>query len=406
MNETKIQVYGYRWIGLLLFMFVNITLQMLWISFAAVTSKATTFYNVDELLILLLSMSFMVVYIPITFLASWLIDKHGFKIGAGVGALLAAIFGFLRFFAFTNYTLVLIFQIGIAISQPFVLNSITKLSSNWFPESERTTATGLSLISQFLGIALGMLITPILVIGNDLGLMLLIYGIIAMISGILFLVFAKDKPPTQPSKEVTSEKVFISEGLKQLFTNKQFLILVIIFFIGLGTFNMISSYIELIIIPKGYGSEEAGLLGGLMLFGGIIGAIIMSALSDKFKKRKILILISVLIAAISLFVLAFTNDITLLYLSSFLLGFGILSAGPVALEYAVEKTRPVPESSSNGILMMIGQVGGIIFILGLVDFTFNGDYLPALLLLAGLTVGILILGFFLKDTKPKNGLIV
>lgn len=402
MNETKIQVYSYRWIELLLFMFVNITLQMLWISFAPVTSIAEVFYNVDELSILILAMSFMVVYIPITFLASWLIDKHGFKIGAGIGALLAAVFGFLRFFAFTNYSIVLIFQIGIAISQPFVLNSITKLSSNWFPESERTTATGLSIISQFLGIALGMLITPILVTGNDLGLMLLLYGIITMISGILFLIFAKDKPSTPPSEVDTSEKVFMSEGLKQLFTNKQFLILVLVFFIGLGTFNMISSYIELIIIPRGYGVEEAGILGGIMLFGGIIGAIVMSALSDKFKKPKILILTSVLIAVISLFLLTFTSDIILLYMSSFLLGFGILSAGPVALEYAVEITRPVPESSSNGILMMIGQVGGILFILGLVDFTFNGDYFPALLLLACLTVGIFILGFFLKDTKPKT----
>ena len=125
MNESKIQVYSYRWIELLLFMFVNITLQMLWISFAAVTFEAMAFYNVEELLILLLSMSFMIVYIPITFLASWLIDKHNFKIGAGIGALLAAIFGLLRFFAFTNYVLVLIFQIGIAISQPFILNSIT-----------------------------------------------------------------------------------------------------------------------------------------------------------------------------------------------------------------------------------------------------------------------------------------
>ncbi|MFX1453998.1 MAG: MFS transporter [Promethearchaeota archaeon] len=402
MTETNIQVYSYRWIELILFMFVNITLQMLWISFAAVTIESTIYYGVDELLILLLSMSFMIVYIPITFLASWMIDKYEFKIGAGIGAILAAIFGFLRFFAFTNYTLVLIFQIGIGISQPFILNSITKLSSNWFPESERTTATGLSLISQFLGIAFGILITPILVPGNDLGLMLLIYGIIAIISGILFLIFAKDKPPSPPSELISSEKVFMSKGLKQLFTNKQFLILVIIFFIGLGTFNMITSYIELIIIPRGYGAGEAGILGGLMLLGGIIGAIVMSALSDKFKKRKILIIISILIAVISLFILSFTSDITLLYLSSFLLGFGILSAGPVALEFAVEQTRPVPESSSNGILMMIGQVGGILFILGLVDFTLNGDYFPALLLLAILMVAVLILVFFLIEKKRET----
>ncbi|MFX0080517.1 MAG: MFS transporter [Candidatus Hodarchaeota archaeon] len=401
MSEINIQVYRYRWTVLLLFMFVNITLQILWISFAAVTLEAMAFYNVDEIFILLLSMSFMIVYIPITFLASWLIDKYDFKIGAGIGATLAGTFGLLRFFAFTDYSLVLIFQIVIAIGQPFVLNSITKLSSNWFPESERTTATGLSLISQFIGIALGMIITPMLVAGDDLMLMLFIYGMIALISCILFLIFAKSKPPTPPSKEAISEKVLMSEGLRQLFTNKHFLILVILFFIGLGAFNMISSYIELIIDPKGYGAEEAGMLGGIMLLGGIIGAIIMSTLSDKYKKRKTLILTSVLIAGISLFGLAFTSDLILLYIFSSLLGFGILSAGPVALEYAVDITRPVPEASSNGILLMVGQMGGILFILGLVDFTYNGDYFPALILLGFLIVILFILGFFLKETNKE-----
>lgn len=399
MSELNIEVYSYRWTVLLLFMFVNITLQMLWISFAAVTVEATVFYNVDELFILLLSMSFMVVYIPITFLASWLIDKYNFKIGAGIGAVLAGVFGILRFFAFKNYSLVLAFQIGIAIGQPFVLNSITKLSSNWFPESERTTATGLSLISQFIGIALGMLVTPMLVAGNDLKLMLLIYGYIALDSCILFLIFAKSEPPTPSSKGVTKERVLMSEGLKQLFRNKQFLILVLLFFIGLGAFNMITSYIELIIVPKGYGAEEAGILGGIMLFGGMIGAITMSTISDKLKKRKVLILISVLIAAISLFGFAFFDDIILLYTFSSLIGFGILSAGPVALEYAVDATRPVPEASSNGILLMVGQIGGILFILGLVDFTINGDYFPALILLGCLIVLLFILGFFLKETN-------
>ena len=160
MTETNIQIYRSRWKVLLLFMFVNITLQMLWISFASITIEAAAFYGVAELEILFLSLVFMIAYIPVTFLASWIIDKYDFRIGAGIGVILAGIFGFLRFFAGNDYMLLLIFQIGIAIGQPFLLNSITRLSANWFPESERTSATGLSMISQFIGIMLGVLITP------------------------------------------------------------------------------------------------------------------------------------------------------------------------------------------------------------------------------------------------------
>ncbi|MFX1410128.1 MAG: MFS transporter [Promethearchaeota archaeon] len=401
MNEKSVEIYGYRWVVLLLFMLVNITMQILWISFAPVRSVAATFYEVDELFIDLLAMSFMVVYIPITFLSAWIIDKFGFRIGAGIGAIIAGIFGLLRFFAFEDYLLLLLFQIGIGIGQPFILNAVTKLSANWFPDNERTTATGIALISQFLGIALGMFITPIIVSGDDLLPMLLIYGILSLITGMIFVIFVKNKPPTPPSRELMEEKVFKGEGLKQLFTNKQFIILFILFFLGLGIFNTITTYIEGIVDPRGYDPDFAGILGALMLLGGIVGCVIMSTLSDKYKKRKILLLISLFIATISLFLITFTDDAIMLLTFGFLLGFGLLSAGPVGLEYAVDITKPVPEASSNGMLMMVGQIGGIIFILSLEDVKVNNDYLPALLIQAILLVIALIIVFFLKEKSRE-----
>ena len=382
-------------------MLENITLQILWISFAPVRSLAIIFYGVDALSIDLLAMSFMIVYIPITFLSTWIIHKYGFKIGAGIGAIIAGIFGILRFVAFDDYLIVLLFQIGVGVGQPFILNAVTKLSANWFPYNERTTATGLALISQFLGIALGMFITPFLVIGNNLLPMLLIYGIISIISGVIFVLFVKDKPPTPPSIEITEEKVLVTEGLKDLFRNKSFIILFILFFLGLGIFNTITTYIEGIVLPRGHDQNFAGMLGALMLIGGIIGCVIMSTISDKYKKRKILLIISLLIATTSLFIITFTVDALMLSILGFLLGFGILSAGPVGLEYAVDLTKPVPEASSNGMLMMIGQVGGILLILSLESVKISNDYWPALLIQAILLVVALILSFLLKETKKE-----
>ena len=203
MSKEEIQIYGFRWIVLLLFMFTNITLQILWITYASVTSYAIAFYGVEEIEIFLLSGIFMIVYIPVTFLASWSIDKYDFKIGAGIGAILAGIFGFLRFLAGPSFMLVLIFQIGIAIGQPFVMNSVTKMSNNWFPKSERTTATGLGMIAMFLGIAMGLVLTPFIVEAFNFQAMILIYGILALSSGILFIIFVKNKPPTPPSTDRT-----------------------------------------------------------------------------------------------------------------------------------------------------------------------------------------------------------
>ena len=92
----------------------------------------------------------------------------------------------------------------------------------------------------------------------------------------------------------------------------------------------------------------------------------------------------------------------MLYVSGFLLGFGLLSVGPVLLEYAVDITVPVPEASSNGILMVIGSISGIIFIVAFERFTTpSGDYLPALIVLSVLSLVSFLLSIFLKDLKKE-----
>jgi predicted MFS family arabinose efflux permease len=380
----------------------GISLQIMWISYATVTLEAATYYSVGEFEILFLSTIFMITYIPVSFIATWLINRFGFRIGVGLGAMINGVFGFLRVLVGPNYPLVLIVQIMISLSQPFFLNSVSLLSKNWFPESERNTSTGLSVISQLLGIAIGMVLTPILVIAFNLEVMLFIYGLYSLIIGVVFVIFARDEPPTPPSIRVNKEDTEVKGGLKLLFLSKQFVIISIIFFVGLGAFNMVSTYIELIVSPRGLSAIEVGNLGGLMILGGIIGATLMSTLADKLRKRALLIKISLLIAVVSFTVISFANTTPLLYVTGFLLGFGLLSVGPVLLEYAVDVTVPVPEASSNGMLMVIGSISGILFILGFEGFTTpSGDYFPALIVLSILSLVSFVLSLFLKDVKKE-----
>ena len=74
MTKDKLQVYGYRWILLIIFMLGNISLQILWISYATVTLEAASYYGVHEFEILFLSTIFMITYIPVSFIATWFIN--------------------------------------------------------------------------------------------------------------------------------------------------------------------------------------------------------------------------------------------------------------------------------------------------------------------------------------------
>ena len=52
-------------------------------------------------------------------------------------------------------------------------------------------------------------------------------------------------------------------------------------------------------------------------------------------------------------------------IASFTLGFFVMSAGPIGFQYAAEVCHPAPESSSQGILLWIGQLSGMLFVTGM-----------------------------------------
>ena len=94
MAETKTIIYPYRWVVLSVFSFLNITIQILWISFASITLPAARFYNVGDLQIGMLAMVFMIVFIPLSLPVSWMIDTLGFRKSVNIGALIMAVFEF------------------------------------------------------------------------------------------------------------------------------------------------------------------------------------------------------------------------------------------------------------------------------------------------------------------------
>jgi sugar phosphate permease len=77
------------------------------------------------------------------------------------------VFGVLRGLAGANYSLVLLSTIGIAIAQPFLLNTWTKVPARWFSLDERATAVGLVTLSNLVGTGLGMILTPLVITRLD-----------------------------------------------------------------------------------------------------------------------------------------------------------------------------------------------------------------------------------------------
>jgi MFS family permease len=400
MSEENIKIFPYRWVILAIYMLVVSINQLMWITFAPVTGIAASFYHVSDLSIGLLSMVFMVVYILVSIPASAIIDIYGIRVAVGIGAVLTGIFGLMRGVMGSHFNWVMAAQIGIAIGQPFLLNAMTTVAARWFPIRERATASGLGSLAMYLGIILGMALTPYLVIHSGMDHMLVAYGIVSLIAAVVFLALARERPPTPAGKE---ERSLVFDGMKSMLHRKNYIILLIIFFFGLGIFNAIATWIEEIVRPRGFSVTEAGMAGGLMIFGGLAGAAIISWLSDRYRKRVPFILLALAVSSLGLVGITFATNYILLLISAFIMGFFLLSAGPIGFQYGAEIAYPAPEGTSNGLLLLMGQISGIAFIFGMDFFKSpgNGSMTSSLLILTGL----LILSFLLATRLKESALL-
>jgi cyanate permease len=270
--------------------------------------------------------------------------------------------------------------IGIAIAQPFLLNAWTTVPAKWFPVDSRATMVGLVTLSSLIGTALGMVLTPILVESMSIASVQFLFGGIAAFSSVLFILLTREAPPTPPCPPGEETRALMLDGLKHAITIRPFWFYLVASFIGLGIFNGLTTWIEAIIRPRGFTPTDAGTLGALMIVGGLVGAVVLPALSDKQHKRQRFLMIAFVGAIPGLLGLTFATSGWLLFGSAVVLGFFLVSAMPVGMQYAAEITRPTPEGTSNGLIQLFGQAAVVFVYVMEAMKTSDGSFTPSLIL--------------------------
>jgi cyanate permease len=373
MKSEDTRAAGIRWIVLLAYMAVVAMNQLMWITFAPITIDAGRYFGVSDLSIGLLSMVFMIVFIFVSVPASWMIDRFGIRAAVGAGAVLTGVFGVLRGVLAPRFGWVFACQVGIAVGQPLVLNAVTTVAGRWFPERERATASGFGSLAMYLGILIGLWLTPHLAIRLGIAGMLTVYGAVSAAAAVLFFLLVKGRPPYPAPAPGAESWSALFAGFGRALRVRDFRLLLAAFFIGLGVFNAVTTWIENIVRPRGFTVTQAGAAGGLMIAGGLLGALILPALSDRTRRR-----VPFLTAGLGGSMLGLCGVIAsarygLLLASAAAFGFFLLSAGPIGFQYGAEVTVPEPEGTSNGLLLTAGQISGILFIFAMDAFKSGRD---------------------------------
>lgn len=406
--EEEYKVYGYRWVVLAVYGLATAVIQLMWTTFFSITTTSWKHYGFadaasGESAISLLSIIFMVGMIVLSIPSLAAFEKFGFKKSVGFGIGLTGICALLRGFFGDSYTMVLIATIGFAIAQPFLLNSPGLVAGKWFPERERATANGIGLLCSYIGMCVGLLLTPILLDGGmSIKNMLMLYGVVGAISALLFFMLVKEKPKTAPCPAGLEVRSDFKVGIKSVLKKRNFILSVLIFFCMMGIFNTFFTMIEPILRKLSNGTVDAtksGTIGVVILGIGIISSFIISMISDKDKlhRRRPYMIICNIFGAIGFGLFMFMNGFGGMILAAALYGFFVVGTAPLILTFAAESAYPTSEGTSEGLLMFAGNVAGVVFLGGAA--LFRGNHLMLMTTLTIITVIYVVLMFVTKEQK-------
>ena len=379
-----------RWKVLLAFVFAALVTQMLWLNFAPILVEVQTNYQVDELVASLLILPFPLLYVFLSIPAGRLIDRLGYRKVAGWGAIVTAVGSLFRLDT-AHFASLLTGQMIIAAAQPFVVNSISKLVADWFLGEEQALATGLGTVGMFLGMAIGMAATPALEAATSLR------GAMAVNSGIAFAAvglwywLCKERGVAEAENP---------SPFGDLLKNRRLLIFVGLALLGLGYFNGLTTWLELLLKPRQINAEQAGLIGGIIIVGGIVGAIVVPLIADHLRIRRLPLILCVMGAALCNLWLTTSYSYAMLLASGAALGFAFMPAFALLLAMTGEVVDKRDNGAATGLVMLAGNGGGVAVILAMPA---TGDWAGwgPWILMGVLTVLTVVLSFFAPETFPK-----
>ena len=405
------RVYGYRWLVLALYGLATVVIQLMWTTFFSITTEAWQFYGfadaqTGENAISMLSVIFMVGMIVLSVPTMAIFEKAGFKKSVGFGVVLTGVCAMARGIWADSFSAVLAATVGFAVAQPFILNAPGLVAGKWFPEDERATANSIGMLCNYVGMCVGLLLTPLLLqAGQSVRGVLLIYGVIGAVTAVLFVGFAKEQPPTPPCAPELARRESFGAGMKSAMKKRGFMLTLIVFFFLLGVFNLFFTMIEPILKTCSSGTVDAtqvGVAGVVILVSGIVGSLVISMISDKDARRRRLpyAIGANLVGVLGLALFIFAKGFPAILAAAVLYGGFTVGSAPLIMTYAAEEAYPTSEGTSEGLLMFAGNVAGAVFIAG--ASLFGGNYRLMMIVLTVISVVCLLPLLLAKESKLRN----
>jgi predicted MFS family arabinose efflux permease len=326
---------------------------MLWLTYAPITTESAAHFGVSEDTVGWLAEIFPLVYVLLGVPAGLLLDRWlraTLVAAAGLmltGAAIRMIGG--------GFGPAIAGQTLIAIAQPAVLAAVTKVAAERVAEGQRTTAIAVGSAGVFLGVMLSLVLGATIGARDDLSPLLVINLVVAIVA-FAVVAFALRRPGAYEAEE--SVAVGRAE-LRRLYTDPVISRLGIVMFLGMGVFNGLATWLQVLLEPAGVSSSTTGWMLVALTIAGVVGAILVPPRIAARGAERTYLQVAALVGALVFGVLTFTDAEPVVFVVLSVLGFFLLAAQPVILEIS-ERRALHAAASAAGAILLAGNLGGIV----------------------------------------------
>jgi predicted MFS family arabinose efflux permease len=361
------------WFAVAAYAVLAATSQMLWLTYAPITTESAAHFGVSEDAVGWLAELFPLLYVLLAVPAALLLDRWLRQMLIGASLLMLA--GASLRLAIGGFSAALAGQLLVAAAQPVVLAAVTKLAAERVAPEQRATAISVGSAGLFLGIVLALVLGAVVGARDQLQPLLTINLVVALLAAALTLIALR-----RPSEREADESVAIGvSDLRAIYTDPVLSRLGAMVFLGMGIFNAVATWLEVLLRPEGIGSSQTSWILVAMTVAGVISAVLLPPrLAQRHVQRGYLQL-AALVGAVGFLLVSALSTAFGFGVAFAVVGFFLLAAQPVILEIS-ERRAGHAAASAAGAILLAGNLGGIV--LAVLVQTINGHATAAFVVLA------------------------
>ncbi len=350
--------------------------QILWLTYATITTESSHYYGVSVGAVGWLAEIFPLFYVVLAIPAGILLDRW-FRPSLALGGALVCAGGLLRLGG-ASFAWALAGQGIVAISQPVVLSAVGKLAGEYLPVHERANGIAVGSAGNFAGMLIALLLGPTLGGHGHIQRLLEVEAALALIPAIALALTLRT------AGAHTDEHAAIEgSAARALWRMTPMRILCGLVFIGFGIFVALATWLQQLLQPSGVSEKEAGVLLVVMIVAGLLGCAALPPRVSLRARERGFMQVTILVACSGCVVLGLAPWIGVRGLTLAVMGALLLPALPVILTSA-ERLAGAAAGTAGAIVWMAGNLGGLV--VALIVQVLVHHPLPAFLAMAGVSL--------------------